>query len=140
MMKLVFEGATSVESRSRPEVQMSEEGVAVDVRVVSESDGIYARISAGEGDVKGIHRIATFRRVLQDEGGAVDYCCIRERNLHAIVRDGDCSDVAGGEKLPEDDDRKRSDSKDESGFTSIRVAGVAHLCCMLQDVFFEART
>ena len=43
MMKLVFEGATSVESRSRPEVQRSEEGVAVNVWVVSDSDGIKAR-------------------------------------------------------------------------------------------------
>ena len=140
MTKFVFEGATSVESRSRPKVQRSEEGVAVNVGVASESDGIEARRSAGEGDVKGILRIARFRRVLLDEGGVEDYCCIRERDLHAVVCDGDGSDVAGGEKLPEDDNRKRSGSNDDKGVRIISVGRVAHLRCLLQEVFFEART
>ena len=61
--------------------------------------------------------------MLQDEGGVANYGCVRD--LHAIVRDCDRSDAAGGEELPEDKDRKRSGSKDESRRSRIRKGNIS---------------
>ena len=72
--------------------------------------------------------------MLQDEGGVANYGCVRD--LHAIVRDCDRSDAAGGEELPEDNDRKRSSSKDGIRRTRIRKENISHLCSNIQDALF----